>query len=81
MYGEGISRAGDVLDLAANLNIVEKSGAWYSYGKERIGQGRENAKKFLVEHGDTLDAIEARVLEQSGVKRVVSPGAAPAGDA
>jgi recombination protein RecA len=81
MYGEGISRAGDVLDLAANLNIVEKSGAWYSYAKERIGQGRENAKKFLLEHPDMLNQIEAKVLEQSGVKRVVTPGAATAGEA
>ena len=69
MYGEGISRAGDILDLASNLNIVDKSGAWYSYNKERIGQGRENAKKYLTEHPAILTELETRVLEQSGVKR------------
>jgi len=75
MYGEGISRAGDVLDLAANANIVEKSGAWYSYNKERIGQGRENAKKFLQEHGEMLSDIESKVLDGAGIKRVTTPGA------
>src|SRR5690625_1571183 len=50
MYGEGISREGNVLDLAADLDIVNKSGAWYSYGDVRLGQGRENAKDFLKEH-------------------------------
>ena len=81
MFGEGISRAGDVLDLASNMNIVEKSGAWYSYNKERIGQGRENAKKFLTEHPEMLNQIEVRVLDQAGIKRVVTPGAVTAVDA
>jgi len=75
MYGEGISRAGDVLDLASNANIVEKSGAWYSYNKERIGQGRENAKKFLQEHAEMLTDIESKVLDNAGIKRVTAPGA------
>ncbi len=75
MYGEGISRAGDVLDLAAAANIVEKSGAWYSYNKERIGQGRENAKTFLTQHLDTLADLEAKVLVHHGIKRVVTPAA------
>jgi len=75
MYGEGISRAGDVLDLASNANIVEKSGAWYSYNKERIGQGRENAKKFLQEHAEMLTDIESKVLDSAGIKRVTAPGA------
>jgi recombination protein RecA len=69
MYGHGISREGDLLDLASNENIVEKSGAWYSYGGERIGQGREQAKTFLREHPDTLQNIEAKVLEKFGVRR------------
>ena len=50
LYGEGISRTGDVLDLAVDKAIIEKSGAWYSYGKERIGQGRENSRTYLTEH-------------------------------
>jgi recombination protein RecA len=61
MYGEGISREGDMLDLAANNNIVEKSGSWFSYKGERIGQGRENAKQFLKENKDIAAKIEAEV--------------------
>ena len=69
MYGEGISRAGEVLDLAVEAEIVQKSGAWYSYGSERIGQGRENTKVFLNEHADMLSEIEARVLAHHGITR------------
>jgi len=61
VYGEGISRQGDVLDLAVEQNIVEKSGAWYSYENERIGQGRENAKNFLKDNPEMLTAIEEKV--------------------
>ena len=53
MYGEGISRAGDVLDCAAEADILEKSGSWYSYNGERIGQGRENVKQYIDEHPPT----------------------------
>ncbi len=67
MYGEGISREGDMLDLAANHNIVEKSGAWFSYKGERIGQGRENAKQFLKENKDIAARIEAEVRKTLGV--------------
>ena len=61
VYGEGISKAGDLLDLAVEQDIIEKSGAWYSYGGERIGQGRENAKTFLKEHEDTFAEVEQKV--------------------
>jgi recombination protein RecA len=61
VYGEGISKAGDLLDLAVEQDIIEKSGAWYSYEGERIGQGRENAKAFLKEHGDMAAGIEQKV--------------------
>ncbi len=61
VYGEGISMIGDILDLAVGLDIVEKSGAWYSYGGERIGQGRENAKTFLKEHPEMTAEIENKV--------------------
>jgi recombination protein RecA len=64
LYGEGISKEGDVLDLAVDRNIVEKSGAWYSYGKERIGQGRENARVFLKEHPETMTEIEVKLREE-----------------
>ncbi len=62
LYGEGISRTGDVLDLAVERNIVEKSGAWFSYGKERIGQGRENSRTWLKEHPAVLAEIENTLL-------------------
>jgi recombination protein RecA len=61
IYGEGVSRTGDVLDLGVAQGIVDKSGAWYSYQDERIGQGRENAKKFLKEHPETLANIERKL--------------------
>jgi recombination protein RecA len=67
MYGTGISWEGDLVDLGAASNIIEKSGAWFSYGGERIGQGRENAKQYLAEHPDIARAIEARVLEHYGL--------------
>jgi recombination protein RecA len=78
MYGQGISREGDVLDLASNENIVEKSGAWFSYGGERIGQGREQAKSFLREHPEVLAQVEAKLLERFGVKKAPAAAAAPA---
>jgi recombination protein RecA len=62
IYGEGISKTGDLLDLGVTLNIVDKSGSWYSYNDERIGQGRENAKSFLKEHPDMTSEIEQKVL-------------------
>ncbi len=61
IYGEGISKTGDLLDLAVEEEIVNKSGAWYSYQDERIGQGRENAKKFLVDHPEMFAEIDAKV--------------------
>jgi recombination protein RecA len=67
MYGEGISKVGELLDLGVKAAIVEKSGAWFSYDSQRIGQGRENAKQFLRDHRSLADAIEAKVREQSGV--------------
>jgi len=63
IYGEGISREGDVLDLAVEKNIVEKSGTWYTFGGQRIGQGRENAKQFLKENSKILEQIEKEILE------------------
>ncbi|HHD56785.1 MAG TPA: DNA recombination/repair protein RecA, partial [Desulfobulbaceae bacterium] len=61
VYGEGISRIGDLLDLGVENDIVDKSGAWYSYQDERIGQGRENAKKFLKDHPDMVAEIEQKI--------------------
>ncbi|HEY0987430.1 MAG TPA: recombinase RecA [Kofleriaceae bacterium] len=70
LYGHGISREGDLVDLSSEANIVEKSGAWFSFNGERIGQGRENAKQFLVEHPEIYNAIEAKVLAHHSVRRI-----------
>jgi len=67
LYGEGISREGDLLDLAASHGVVEKSGAWFSYKGERIGQGRENARQFLKENKDILAKLEAEVRKELGL--------------
>src|SRR5271170_2106383 len=69
LYGQGISHSGDVVDLAVEANIIEKSGAWFSFQGERIGQGRENARSFLEAHPATLEKIEALVLAKHGVNR------------
>jgi recombination protein RecA len=78
MYGEGISREGDMLDLAANSNIVEKSGSWFSYKNERIGQGRENAKAFLKENKDIAAKVEAEVRKSLGLIGAAEKAAAAA---
>jgi recombination protein RecA len=78
MYGTGISREGDLIDLASNDGIVEKSGSWFAFKGERIGQGRENAKDYLREHPDTYKEIEARVFEKYGVNKGPQAVAAPA---
>jgi recombination protein RecA len=67
MYGEGISKVGELIDLGVKAGVVEKSGAWFSYDSQRIGQGRENAKVFLRDHKDIADQIEVKVRDQSGV--------------
>ena len=74
MYGEGISRAGDLLDVGVGTGIIEKSGSWYSYNGERIGQGRENVKKFFMENPDLFAAVETKVREAVGL---ASPAAEP----
>jgi recombination protein RecA len=73
MFGHGISRSGDVLDLAVEANLVEKSGAWYSYGSTRLGQGRDNTKQFLDENPTVLAEIEAKLLEKHGLKSQSGP--------
>jgi recombination protein RecA len=67
MYGEGISKTGELLDLGVTAGVVEKSGAWFSYDGERIGQGRENAKTFLKQHPDVAQAIERKIRENAGL--------------
>jgi recombination protein RecA len=80
LYGTGISRDGEIVDLGSDMGVVEKSGAWYSFGGERIGQGREAAKQFLKEHPDTAAQIMSKVMEKSGLKKHAPEATAPAAD-
>src|SRR5215471_5815125 len=73
LYGQGISRAGDVLDLASEASIIERSGAWFSFQNDRIGQGRDNARAYLEQHPDMLDRIENLLLAKHGIKRSTGP--------
>jgi recombination protein RecA len=75
LYGEGISREGDVLDLAVTNNIVEKSGAWYSFQGERIGQGRENVRQFLKDNRDTFSKIDSLLRQKLGISASSLPQA------
>ncbi len=77
LYGEGISREGDILDLGVELDVVEKSGAWYSVGGERIGQGRENARLFLKEHPEMAGDLAKKILAKRGI--VAADEASPEG--
>ena len=74
MFGKGISREGDVIDLAANLNIIQKSGAWYAYEGEKIGQGRENAKQYLAEHPEIFDEVVHKVRVHYGLENDADNG-------
>jgi recombination protein RecA len=67
MYDEGISREGDILELAVNLGLIDKSGTWYAYGDERVGQGKENAKAYLKEHSELAQTLEEKIREKMGI--------------
>ena len=67
MFGKGISKEGDILDLAANIDVINKSGAWYAYNGDKIGQGRENAKIYLMQHPEVMNEIEAKVRAHYGL--------------
>ncbi len=73
MYGEGISKMGELIDLGVKAGVVEKSGAWFSYGDERIGQGRENAKTFLKENPDMALNIEDKIRAAHGLEFDMRP--------
>jgi recombination protein RecA len=75
LYNRGISKEGDLLDLGVECGLVEKSGAWYAYERERIGQGRENARRFLVENPDTCQRLAEAVYAAKGMKIPVPTGA------
>ena len=69
MYGEGVSREAEIIDLASEIGIIDKSGAWYSYKGEKIGQGKENAKAFLKNNPDIKEEIEEKVRESHGIAK------------
>ncbi len=73
LYGQGISREGDLIDAGAAQNVIEKSGSWYSYKAERIGQGRENARQFLKDHPDVAGKLEAELRQVLGLVRPAPP--------
>ena len=72
MYGEGISKVGEIIDLGVKFEIIEKSGAWFSYGDERIGQGRENAKKFLIDNHEIAHEIEEKIRSANGFNQNIT---------
>ena len=82
MYGEGISKVGELIDLGVTAGVVEKSGSWYSYDGERIGQGRDNAKAFLKQHPETAQSIEVAVRANAGLiaTRIADPGSTESSD-
>ena len=83
MYGEGVSKMGEIVDLGVKAGVVEKSGGWFSYDSVRIGQGRENAKQYLKEHADVADQIEHEIRSNAGLvadAMMAAPGEMAAGD-
>ena len=77
LYGEGISREGEIVDMGAEADIVNKAGAWYAYNGEKIGQGKDNAREYLREHQAIANEIENRIRDKFGIKALVAPVAAP----
>jgi recombination protein RecA len=81
LYGMGISLEGELTDIGSDMGIVEKSGAWYSFNGDRIGQGRDSAKEFLKTHPDIAKDIREKILDKAGIKRAAAPETAPAATA
>ena len=77
MYNEGISAEGDILDLAVTANFVDKSGAWFSYNGERMGQGRDQAKNFLKEHPEAMAELRRKLLEMNGIGKLLMEAGTP----
>jgi recombination protein RecA len=75
LYGEGISREGEVLEIGVNLGVLEKSGAWYIYNGDRLGQGKDNAREFLKENAALAKEIETKIREKAGVQKVAAAAA------
>jgi len=73
MYGEGISKVGEIIDLGVDLNILKKSGSWFSYGETRLGQGRDSVKQIIQDNPELLDELEAKIKDALGAKGVDIP--------
>jgi recombination protein RecA len=80
MYGDGISREGEILEIGVNLGVMEKSGAWYIYNGDRLGQGKDNSREFLKENPQLAREIEAKIREKAGVAAAPAPEAEKADD-
>jgi recombination protein RecA len=72
MYGKGISKEGDLLDVGVDFGIVDKSGSWFSYNEQRLGQGRDNSKEFLIANPDVADAIEAEIRAKNAASKMTA---------
>jgi recombination protein RecA len=81
LYGQGVSRSGELVDMGSDLNIIQKSGAWFSLDGERIGQGRDNARTYLEQHPEMMERVETKVLEHSGIRRKLGAPVAIADEA
>ena len=77
MYNEGISKEGELVDLGVACGVVDKSGAWYSYNKDRIGQGKDNARQFLKEHPEIADEIESRIRDKLDIGKTATQESEP----
>jgi recombination protein RecA len=73
MFGKGISRSGGILDIGTELGIISKTGTWFTYNENRLGQGRENAKQYLEEHTEMLEELETRIRDESVEKVILEP--------
>lgn len=85
MYGEGISKGGEILDMAVQLELVQKSGSWFSIGDERIGQGRDNAKQYILDRPELMHQLEEKIREnldqlQNGKAKTPAKGSGEAGE-
>ena len=81
LFGEGVSQSGEVLDFGVDLGLIKKSGSWYSYGEQRMGQGREQARQFLIENPEAFDAIRGAVLAEHGIGEAALAAGAPVAEA
>ena len=81
LFGQGVSKTGEILDMGVDLGLIRKSGSWYSYGDQRMGQGREQARHFLIENTEIADTLQATILAEHGIGEAALAAAAPVAEA